>query len=198
MRSVKHFIEQSWLLIVSAFCFGLLLAMTNAALKDKIEQNQVGLLNEIMQGLLQDATSFKAVAEKANIAGNETNIYKAANQSGDTIGFAFVGTGAGFADKIKLVIAVDSTCSKFMGFDVLFSNETPGFGSRITEDWFRGQFAGAPTDALGLIKSGDTETIDSQIVSITGATVSSQAVVKIFNDHIEGLKLILKEKGLVK
>ncbi|MBN1795737.1 MAG: FMN-binding protein [Sedimentisphaerales bacterium] len=197
MRSVKHFIEQSWLLIAAAFCFGLLLAMTNAALKDKIEQNQIDALNNMMRGLMSEATNFEKVIDQAEIAGYKTDIYKASDNGGQIIGFAFVGTGAGFADKIKLIIAVDGTCDKFLGFDVLSSNETPLFGDRIKEDWFRAQFVGAPAGALELIKSGDTKKIDNKIVAITGATVSSQATVKIFNDHIEELKSILKEKGLI-
>ena len=92
---------------------------------------------------------------------------------------------------------MDGSCDKFLGFDVLASNETPGFGSRIKEKSFRAQFIMAPADTLELIKSGDTKKIDDEIVTITGATISSQAVVKIFNDHIEELKSILKEKGLI-
>lgn len=198
MKNVKHFIEQSWLLMVSAFVFGLLLAVTNAMLGPKILQNEIDALNNKMQMLISDANSFEVAVKDAVIVNTPTNIYKALDKDKKIVGFAFVGIGSGFADKIKLVIAVDSTCSKLMGFEVLFSNETPGFGSRITEDWFKQQFVAAPAGALELVKGGDTKKIDSQIVAITGATISSTATVKIFNDHIESLKKILKEKGLIK
>ena len=39
MLKIKYFIKQSWLLIVSAFIFGLLIAVTNAALLDRINTN---------------------------------------------------------------------------------------------------------------------------------------------------------------
>ena len=42
-----------------------------------------------------------------------------------------------------------------------------------------------------------TKKIDEQIVAITGATVSSQAVVKMFNRYIDQIKIILKDKGLI-
>lgn len=143
------------------------------------------------------ADNFEISIDKANIAGNQTNVFEAKDSGQKRVGFAFVGTGFGFQDKIELVIAVDSDCSKLLGFEVLFSNETPGFGSRITEDSFRNQFTGAPADALELIKSGDKEKIDNQIVALTGATVSSDAVVRIFNSHINELKKLLQEKGLI-
>jgi electron transport complex protein RnfG len=198
MRSIKHFIEQSWLLITAAFCCGLLLALTNAALKPRIQRNQIGQMYDKMKGLMPQADKFEKVIPQAEIAGNITDVYEATDNKQQVIGFAFVGTGSGFADKIKLVIAVDKDCSRLLGFEVLFSNETPGFGSRITEEWFRRQFVGAPVGELKLIKSGDTEKIDDQIVALTGATVSSEAVVRIFNSHINELKKQLQEKGLIK
>ena len=200
MRSVKYFIQQSWLLIVAAFCFGLLLALTNAALSEKIQKNEIGALYDKMKSLMPQADNFEKSMEKAEIGSTITDVYKAVDKDSQTTGFAFVGAGPGFADKIKLVIAVDKDCGKLLGFEVLFSNETPGFGSRITEDWFRAQFVEAPADALELIKSSDEEKrreVDEEIVALTGATVSSEAVVKIFNSHIGELKKQLQEKGLI-
>ncbi len=198
MRRVKHFIEQSWLLIAAAFCCGLLLALTNAALKPKIQKNEIGEMYDKMKGLMPQADKFEKVIPQAEIAGNITDVYEAKDDKQQAVGFAFVGTGSGFADKIKLVIAVDKDCNKLLGFEVLFSNETPGFGSRITEDWFRQQFVGAPTGTLELVKSGRADKEKDQILALTGATVSSTAVVNIFNNHIGELKKLLKEKGLIK
>lgn len=198
MRKIKYFLEQSWLLMVAAFFFGLLLAVTNAVLGPKIKENQTSAMNEMMQSLLTEAKTFDKALSQIEIAGNKTDVYMGMDNTGNPVGFAFVGTGAGFADKVQLVIAVDEKCSRFLGFDVLFSNETPGFGSRITEDWFIAQFIGAPTAKLKLAKTGDTEAIDDEIVAITGATITSEAVVKIFNTHIEQIKSQLTDKGLLK
>ncbi len=202
MLKIKHFIQQSWLLIVSSFCFGLLIAVTNAAWSPRIEQNQKDKLNNLMRGLIADANDFKMVLEAVQIPGRKgrttkTDIYEADDVDGRSIGFAFIASGPGFADKIKLVIAVDGKCEKFFGFDVLSSNETPGFGSKIKEDYYRNQFKGAPAGKLELVKVGKTEKLDSKIVAISGATVSSEAVVKIFNMYIDKVKEKLKAKGLI-
>jgi electron transport complex protein RnfG len=166
MSKLRHFIEQSWLLIVSSFCFGLLIAVTNAAWSPKIEQNEKDKLNNLMRGLISEAEDFQIVIEGVEIPGKKgkitrTDIYQALDEGGETTGFAFVSTGPGFADKIKLVIAVDTRCEKFFGFKVLSSNETPGFGDRIKEDYFGGQFEQAPVADLELLKTGDAKIIDS-------------------------------------
>jgi electron transport complex protein RnfG len=202
MGKIKHFLEQSWLLIVAAFCFGLLIATTNAMLSDRIEQNEIDKLNNLMGSLITDANTFDKVIEAAELTTGKgkivkTDIYKAVDDAGQTAGFAFVAVGAGFADKIKLVIAVDGSCEKFYGFKVLFSNETPGFGSKITESFFSEQFAGAPAGVIEISKTGDASVIDKRIVAISGATVSSDAVVNIFNDYIEQVRNKLQEEGLI-
>ena len=63
MLKIKHFIEQSWLLIAAAFCFGLLIAVTNAALSPRILQNEKDKLNNLMAKLITDANSFDSISE---------------------------------------------------------------------------------------------------------------------------------------
>ena len=202
LRYIKYFIEQSWLLIVSSFCFGLLLAVANAAWSPQIEQNRVNKLNHSMGSLLKGAEKFEWAADveiEAPRGGKKSRsiVYKANNAEGNCVGWAFIGVGSGFADKIELVIAVDKNFEKVAGFDVLSSNETPGFGDQIKNDYYRDQFSGAPAGRLELSKMGDEKKIDEQIVAISGATISSSAVVAIFNDYIDQIKNHLQQKGLI-
>ncbi len=200
LKAIKHYIEQSWLLIVSSFAFGLLIAVTNAAWQPRIVQNKIKKLNNLMNVLISDV-KFELIMPdvqvdlgKGKIA--KSNIYKATAPDGSCAGFCFGAEGAGFADKIELVIAVDAAFGKIKGYSVLSSNETPGFGDRITGDYFRNQFMDAPAVDLGLVKKGDDKKIDDEIVAISGATVSSTAVVDIFNNYLEQIREKLKEKGI--
>ena len=211
MDKIKYFFQQSWLLIVSSFFFGLLIAVANASLEPRIIQNEKDKLDNLMKLLISDAKEFQIAIEKAQIHGEKgktetTDIYKAIGPDGKIVGFAFVATGSGFADKIKLVIAADAKFEKYLGFKVLASNETPGFGSKIALDNpksnldYVDQYKGAPTGKFELIKTGKVEAIekiDDQIVAISGATVTSEAVVKIFNTYTEEIKKQLQEKGLI-
>ncbi|MHC4665671.1 MAG: FMN-binding protein [Planctomycetota bacterium] len=203
MSKVRHFFQQSWLLIIASFCFGLLIAVTNAAWSGRILQNEIDKRNDLMIALITGAKSFDVAVEAAEIPAKKgkvikTDIYQALDSNGRTVGLAFIAVGSGFADKIKLVIAVDAKCEKFFGFKVLASNETPGFGDKIKEAYLGSQFEGAPAGKLELVKTGDEKKIDSEIVAISGATVSSEAVVQTFNTYIGKVKEQLQAKGLTK
>ncbi len=202
MLKLKYFIQQSWLLIVCSFCFGLLIAATNAALLPKIEQNKIDKLNRLAGALLPQAQHFTVLDTEIEIKSlrgkkEKVKVYQAVTGTDECIGWNFNATGPGFADKIELVVAVDKGFEELAGFAVLVSNETPGFGDQIKYDYFRDQFKGAPAKQLQLVKTGEPQKIDSEIVAITGATVSSEAVVEIINNSVTQIKKQMQEKGLI-
>jgi len=199
---VKHFFQQSWLLIVVSFCFGLLIAVANAAWEDRIRQNEEDKFNNLASGMLTEAASFKTAVEKAELQTDKgkkvkVDIKKAMAANGECVGWAFVCEGSGFADKIKLVLAVGAGFKKIEGFGVLSSNETPGFGDQIKNSYYQNQFVGVPAERLKLSKTGNPDIIDSEIIAISGATVSSEAVVKIINQYVEQVKKQLQNRGLI-
>jgi electron transport complex protein RnfG len=126
-----------------------------------------------------------------------TSVKKALAADGTCIGWAFKSEGSGFADKIKLVLAVDAGFEKLKGFGVLASNETPTIGDLIKSPYYRNQFVGAPVEKLILSKVGDPEKIDSEIIAISKATISSQAVVDIINTFLPQVKEQIVTKGLI-
>ncbi len=202
MLKIKHFIQQSWLLIVSSFFFGLLIAIASAAWSPRIEQNKIDKLNRLTAALLPEAKHFIEIdteieIELAKGKRKKIKVYKAVSDADECVGWSFNAAGQGFQDKIELVVAVDKDFQSIAGFDVLASNETPGFGDKIKLPNWRNQFAGAPVEELKLVKTGDVKKIDSEIVAISGATVSSEAVVKIINNSITQIKKQMQEKGLI-
>lgn len=201
MPKIKYFIQQSWLLIVSSFCFGLLIAASNAALSPQIERNLANKLNKLTIALLPAAKQFIPLdadieVQIASGKKEKVKIYKALSDTEQCVGWSFNASGKGFSN-MKLVVAVDKNFEKLTGFDVLVCNETPGFGDQIKMSYFRSQFAGAPVEELTLVKTGDPTKIDSEIVAITGATISSEAVVNILNTFLDSIKKQMKEKGLL-
>ena len=203
MSKIKFFVQESWLLIVCAFCFGLLLAAAQAGLGPRIRRNEEMKLNAMMTSLMSGADHFELAVDGLEVPGKKakpltTDVYRALDTQGKTLGFAFIAIGPGFADKIKIVIAVDKTFSKFFGFKVLASNETPGFGDKIKHDYFAKQYQGAPVGRLELVKVGDDTVIDAQIVAISGATVSSEAVLGIFNRFARSVRdQLMSKKGSI-
>ncbi len=202
MSKVGYFWQQSWLLIVSSFVFGLLMAVTNAALLPRIERNKAAKLSDLMSTLLPQAQSFVAADQDIQIdlgAGRiePVRVYQALAESQECVGWSFKISGQGFADKIEMVVAVDKDFTALAGFSVLACSETPGFGDRMKDAEFRDQFAGAPAAGLSLVKTGDRAMVDAEIVAITGATVTSEAVVATFNRYMDKIKEQMKAKGLL-
>jgi electron transport complex protein RnfG len=199
---IKYFLQQSWLLIVASFFFGLLIAVTSAGLSPRIRQNEINKRNRLVSALLPEAKDFIPLDEQIEIQsrrGKLENIvvYKAVSKAGECVGWSFEAVGSGFADKIKLVIALDKNLEKIAGFDVLASNETPGFGDQIKNDYYRDQFKGAPAGELKLVTVGEPEKIDSEIVAISGATISSEAVVDIVSNFVTQVKEQMQKKGII-
>jgi electron transport complex protein RnfG len=203
LNKIKHFWEQSWLLIAASFFFGILIAVANASWQGRIQQNLIDKYNRLAKEVMPEADKFEDAIEDMEIelsSGKKltTTVKKAINADGDAIGWSYVCVGAGFADKIKLILIVDNDFEQIKGYGVLSSNETPGFGDKIKESEFKNQFENIPAGELNLIKTGNRETPDSTIVSISGATISSQAVVDILNAFIPPVKKQMQEKGLIK
>ncbi len=152
--------------------------------------------------MIPDANTSEVALENVEVESDKgkkkmTSVRKALSADGTCVGWAFMCEGSGFADKIKLVLTVDADCEKLKGYGVLSSNETPGFGDKIKEPFYRNQFVDAPTNELVLTKLGRAEEIDSKIVAISGATVSSEAVVVIVNTFLGQIKSHMQEKGLI-
>jgi Na+-translocating ferredoxin:NAD+ oxidoreductase subunit G len=187
------YIRESWLLIVASLCFGFLLAGVNYALKPKIEANSATKQNMALRQLLTEAETFETVLQGCCCEA----IFKGLDKNNNCVGWVFKAEGAGYADKIELLIAVDGGFNKILSYKVLFSNETVGFGDKIKDAFFRDQFAGAPVEKLELLKMGDETIIDGNIIAISGATVTSNAVVDIFNNNMLIVRDELKEKGLL-
>jgi electron transport complex protein RnfG len=203
LDSLKRFLQESWLLVGSALVCGLLLAATNAALSPRIEMNKSAKLTSLAAGLLPEAKTFAPVSEPVEVQGldgrAESALVLKAMADDKIVGWVFRVVGSGFADRIELVTAVDASFERLAGYDVVASNETPGFGDQIKEPYYRGQFVGAPVGQFSLVGLGaaQPQEIDSTIVAISGATISSSAVVQAMNHYLPQFKEQLQQKGLI-
>jgi electron transport complex protein RnfG len=202
---IKHFLKESWLLIVASFFFGLLIAVTNAALEERIDYNlNVYLYNKSAKMVLPEAANFDMAVENIIVkskSGKEmkTSVKKAVDTEGNIIGWVFVCIGNGYGGEMQIIIAVDPDFQKIIGYAVLSSNETPSIGGVIQTPKFKKQFEGAPAGEFNLVKSGDWgNSDDNEIVAQSGATISSKALVDAFNMFIPQVKEKMQAEGLIK
>ena len=151
-----------------------------------ITANQAAALERAVFEVLPGATRMEAVVWRgdrleplAGNAGDAPVVYAGYAADGSRVGYAIPTAGAGFADTIKLLYGVDPVSRRVIGMAVLESRETPGLGDKIYKDpEFVAEFAALAVDpAIELVK-GHGEA-PHQVDAITGATISSRAVVRI-------------------
>ncbi len=197
---MRSFLKLSWLVLVCAFAFGLLLAGVYASWQPRIEANQREKLRRGIRSILVEADSIRA--DTLSIAAGEVQeaavVYEGLNSAGEPVGYVFRAEGTGFQDRIKLLVGVGPELEAYRGIEVLFAAETPGFGDAIRDSAiFKCQFVGAPVDPpLTVITTGNrNNTDDVEIVSITGATITSEAVTTIINRRWSQLREQLSRRG---
>jgi H+/Na+-translocating ferredoxin:NAD+ oxidoreductase subunit G len=102
---------------------------------------------------------------------------------GRRIGVAVTAAEPGFQELLTLMIGFDPATGTLTGYKVLDQQETPGLGDRVESDTsFGNQFAGR----VAPLKPVKQRTADdpSAVQTITGATISSRAVIRIINDAV--------------
>jgi electron transport complex protein RnfG len=109
-------------------------------------------------------------------------IYAGVGGDGSLVGVAIPADGAGFMDTIRLIYGYDPSREVIVGMAVLDSRETPGLGDKIIydEEFHENFDALAVRPRIVAVKDGRDES--NEVDCITGATISSEAVVAILND----------------
>ena len=114
-------------------------------------------------------------------------IYPGYRADGSQIGYAIQSAEFGFQDIVRLIFGYDAESGTILGMLVLEHKETPGLGDKIVKDMeFVGQFTAANTPLVG-VKIGAGSGSQDEIDMITGATISSRAVIRIINNALERL-----------
>jgi len=115
-------------------------------------------------------------------------VYVGYDADGDRVGVAMVGAQPGFQDIIRLIFGYDPETGEVIGMRVLESKETPGLGDKIEKDSaFVAEFAGVEAPLVGL-KSGRETGAAAEVTMITGATISSRAVIDIINARLDAVR----------
>jgi electron transport complex protein RnfG len=114
---------------------------------------------------------------------DEPVVYGGYDKSGEFVGYAMRAAGPGFQDTIALLYGYKPGEKLVVGMEVLESRETPGLGDKIYKDAeFVGAFSALSIEPeIVAVKKG-TKSRPNEIDAITGATISSKAVVRIINE----------------
>ena len=121
-------------------------------------------------------------------------IFMGYNKNKEFIGFAIPGSEPGFQDIIGVIYGYDPSQKIIIGFEVLESKETPGLGDKIFKDAaFQENFKALKVlPDIQMVKNGQKAN-DNEVEAITGATISSKAIVRLLNNSMEKWKDIMDE-----
>ena len=170
---------------------GGLLAMVDGWADPLIAANKKAETEAAIFRVQSEGKSYEAL----NNAGFE--VYKVKNEKAEEVGYALVYEGNGFQGKIRLICGLSADLEKILALEILEQVETPGLGTKVTETPFTDQFKQLKTSPLiNWVKGVEPEN-PNEIQAITGATISSKAVVAIINSGIEKMKK-LRDNGSLK
>jgi len=168
------------LTLVCVLC-AFFLSLAAALAEKKTKANAKEKIKTAIVNLAKEAVIIKEIKIDDEI------IYNLLDKFDNSIGYAFSAQGQGYQGKIKLLAVANPSLGFLAGIEVVESLETPGLGAKIQESAFKEQFNKLSIlNEIELLKQEPTK--GSQIKAITGATVSSRAVVNILNKRLEKLK----------
>ena len=183
---MKEAIKITLVLTIVCLVCALALSVVHGSAKDKIAKNAAAMVQQAIRTLAPTMKSMETIGEKEDV------VYKLSDGSGNIIGYAFLAEGQGYQGKIKMLSVISPNLVKLEGIEVLESVETPGLGAKIQGMPFRKQFMNLAIDPQ-IVCTKEEVSSPNQIKAITGATVSSKAVVNILNKRITKLKEQIKQ-----
>ena len=175
---MKEILRYGFILAFICLIAAGLLAAVNALTAPRILALALAEEQAALKEVMPLAAKFTAIK---SVTDGETLYYKAFDGQDKTIGFVFKAGGKGYSSVIQTLVGIDSD-GKISAIKVLAQTETPGLGVRITEKKFTDQFRGQ--NSLNL----------SAVQAISGATISSRAVMNSVVKKAQEIKELIKNE----
>ena len=176
-------------LTIAGLFSGLSIVVAYRTTLPRIQANQRAALERAVFDVLPGTQRLERLAWDgtrlaAGVAGQgalEESVFAGYGADDALVGYAVPSSGPGFQDTIKLIYGLDPSGQRVLGMKVLESRETPGLGDKIYKDpKFVAEFRDLTVEPLIELIKGHGPS-PNQVDAITGATISSRAVVKILN-----------------
>lgn len=180
-------------LAVTGLLSGLVLVCVYLVTDPMILRNQAEAMRRAIYRVLPDAESISTFELKDGslapfeAVGDEMPegdaVFAGRTTEGTLVGYAIPAEGAGFMDTVRLIYGYDPARRAIIGMQVLDSKETPGLGDKIIfDEVFHRNFVELKVDPeIVGVKRGE-KVSPNEVDTITGATISSNAVIAILNE----------------
>lgn len=161
---------------------GALLSEINSWAAPKIDANRKAETERAIFVVQENATQYEKIE---NV---DFELYEVFDDNNTSLGYVLPYEGNGFQGKIRLIVGINKELSNLYGLEVLEQVETPGLGSKVTETNFTNQFKNLLISPEIIPVKGVSPQNPNEIQAITGATISSKAIVRIINEGVKRLK----------
>jgi electron transport complex protein RnfG len=181
---------------------GLLVVLVQGWAEPRIESHRAAVLQAAIMNVLGEPARYDTLyVTEAGLTrrpaagtdlGTADRVYLGYDAAGRPVGYAITAAEPGFQDVIRLIFGYEPGSGEVLGMQVLENKETPGLGDKIEKDAsFVAEFDGAKAPLAG-VKAGAGVGEPGEVDMITGATISSRAVIGIINHRLERLDPILR------
>ncbi len=184
--SAKEIVKPTLTLVIICAVTTALLACTNELTKEPIAANEAESKSESMYSVVPSTvTDFEEVDIGDSYSTAEC--YAALDENGDTTAYAIATQTTGYGGTIKVMTGIDAQSGEVLSVNVYDnSDETPGLGGNTSNEEFTAQFAGAYSGSgFAVSKDADKYPDNTAVDAVTGATISSRAVVTAVNEAVE-------------
>jgi electron transport complex protein RnfG len=197
-KQVRDLIKPAVSLVVICIVVSAALAFTNAITTDKIKERADLDAESAKAEVLSDADRFETVEGLDELVAQNPalDIIKEAYRGfkADTLqGYVFQVSSKGYGGDISVTVGIDKD-GKITGVRIGENKETPGLGAKAAEPRFKSQLENiVPGGLLKVVKGEKTK--PEEIEAISGATITSKAVVKAVQAAVDAVSAIAGKGG---
>jgi len=170
---MKYYLRLGIVLLVIAIVSSGILAYINSFTRPIIEENQKRAKAEARKEVLPVATDFDSISFF-----NDETVYVGVDSIGNQVGYTFVASLYGYSSLVKTMVGLTPEL-KINKIKIIEQKETPGLGANSEKTEFQEQFSGKNIKELTVDKDG------GNIISITGATITTRTVTNSIRSGIE-------------
>lgn len=186
----------SGIILVGVYLITLPIIMANRAEALNAAILRVVEGTEIVEPMVIEGGALVPYEGEASKAPKGEIVYAGKDKDGNLVGYAIPAEGPGFQDTIVLLIGFDPKRRVIIGMEVLESRETPGLGDKIISDeHFLSNFEALAVEPTIVGVKNGARANPNEVDTITGATISSKAVISILNKSMDTWLQIVAPDG---
>lgn len=190
---MKLYVRMVVVLTVIGLLSGSFLATVGILTKDRIALNKQREIQEAIIAVVPGTEVSEKLFEEKDLS-----IYGGKDPEGNLIGYGILASGIGFQDKISFMLGTNTSLTTIKKLKIIEQKETPGLGAKIEEEdvflkfWENKDCSEPLTLRKPAVQTAE-ELGATEINTITGATISSESVLKIVNSSLERVRQLIKE-----